>query len=179
MRKLYCNKNAPSSLIHYRRQLSNFLTNQSNQRMTRSINKDNNDFENYQQSIINNDKLMISKVRKVIPVITYGFIGDKDVPLYQRSSWNCLSCPKYYPHVCLWAGGMALICGGIKDLNIHSLISHLSWFMSYTSGRPVGDDFIKSSCSSLIDISSKRFEKKNLLVFGFKTRIVSLRHSLR
>ena len=65
------------SLIQYRCRLSTFFKNQSNQIMTRSINEDNNYFENYQQSIINNDKLMISKVREIIPVITCGFIGDK------------------------------------------------------------------------------------------------------
>ena len=42
---------------------------------------------------------MISKVREIIPVITYGFIGDKGVPLYQCSSGNCPSYPKYYPNV--------------------------------------------------------------------------------
>ena len=67
--------------------------------MIRSINANNNDFENYQQSIINNEKLMISKVREIIPAITCGLIGDKGVPLYQCSSGNCPSCPKYHPHV--------------------------------------------------------------------------------
>ena len=87
------------SLIQYRRQLSTFSKNQSNQSTTRSINEDNNDFENYQQSIINNNKLMILKVREIIPIITCGFIGDKGVPLYQCSSGNCPSSPKYHPHI--------------------------------------------------------------------------------
>ena len=42
---------------------------------------------------------MISNVRKITPVITCGFVGDKDVPLYQCSSGNCPSFPKYHPHV--------------------------------------------------------------------------------
>ena len=87
------------SLIQYRRQLSTFLKNQSSQRMTRSINEDNNNFESYKQSIINNDKLMISKVREIITVITCGFVGDKYDPVYRYSSRNCPSCPKYHPYV--------------------------------------------------------------------------------
>ena len=31
--------------------------------------------------------------------ITCGLVGDKGVPLYQCSSGNCPSCPKYHPHV--------------------------------------------------------------------------------
>ena len=42
---------------------------------------------------------MISKVREIIPIIRCGFIGDKGIPLYQCSSGNCPSCPKYHPHV--------------------------------------------------------------------------------